>query len=578
MDEQNHLRSCRILLEQAAQQLLDIGHRHRSQAPDIDRLCASVQSFIQTRLDDLNPKIMVYGIYNAGKSTLLNALMGEAKAPMNDIPTTKRVVPYPWHEYTIFDTPGINAPEKDEELSKAQLEQSDVILFVMDTEGTFSLAKNYRELADIIRQGKHLLIVLNNKSERSLADEPDHFETIKQNVYADLAACFPNETPEGLASKIRLLVVNAQDALFARTTPELPELDRQTILEASNLPRLEEAIIEEYGRTSGFTILNQLKIRLLDLIAQLADTLLKLRTDAESQRTTDAFAELQNLQDSIQAQVSDHARDLGKDLGDDIYSLLLNCSDQSQAEHDIMVTGRQFAEQLNDFLLQQLQNASGRTQKIMLDFAGLSAADLDLNLPQPTNGTDAPSSLTLFPEGHAPRRHGCQPDGGLLPLAAPLAGKAIATGLTKALPVIQNIPLVGVLLTKVIGPVIPVIGPIITILSALSLFGGGRDRAAEEEMLQLRRQAQEQERQQREIARQKQTLHDESRRIARKLIAGMIASATDLIAQAFKADRDHIAQTAQRQQGKLAAIIDDLQALNDIRSRLENQLGDIGAL
>lgn len=579
MDEQNHLHSCRILLEQAAQQLFDIGHRHSSQAPDIDRLCASVQSFIQTRLDDLNPTIMVYGIYNAGKSTLLNALMGEARAPMNDIPTTKRVVPYPWHEYTIFDTPGINAPEKDEELSKAQLEQSDVILFVMDTEGTFSLAKNYRELADIIRQGKHLLIVLNNKSERSLADEPEHFETIKQNVYADLAACFPNETPEGLARKIRLLVVNAQDALFARTTPELPEQDRQTILEASNLPRLEEAIIEEYGRTSGFTILNQLKIRLLDLIAQLANTLLKLRTDAESQRITDAIAELQALQDSIQAQVSDHARDLGKDLGDDIYSLLLQSTDKSQAEHDIMATGRQFAEQLNDFLLQQLQNASGRTQKIMLDFAGLSAADLDLSLPQPTHDTDDPSSLTLFPDSHAPRQHGRQPDGGLLPLAAaPLAGKAITTGLTKALPVIQNIPLLGGILTKVLGPAIPVIGPIITILTTLSLFGGGRDSAAEAEMRQLRRQAQEQERLERERARQKQVLHDESRRIARKLIAGMIASATDLIAQAFKADRDHIAQTAQRQQGELAAIIDDLQALNDIRVRIENQLGDIGAL
>lgn len=578
MDEQNHLFSCRKLLEQAAQQTLDIAHRYASQTPDINRLRTSVQTFLQTRLDDLNPKIMVYGIYNAGKSTLLNALIGEAKAPMNDIPTTKRVVPYAWHEYTIFDTPGINAPEKDEELSKAQLEQSDVIIFVMDTEGTFSLAKNYRELADIIRQGKHLLIVLNNKSERSLADEAEHFETIKRNVYADLATCFPDETPEGLAGKIRLLVVNAQDALFARTTAELPEQDRQTILEASNLPRLEEAIIEEYGRTSGFTILNQLKIRLLDLIAHLADALLKLKTDAESQRTADAIAELQNLQDSILAQVADHARDLGKDLGDDIYSLLLDCSDTSQAEHRIMATGRQFAEQLNDYLLQQLQNASGRTQKIMLDFAGLSSSDLDLSLPQPANGADGSPLTQQLPETPAGRRQGSQPpDGGLLPLAAPLAGKAITTGLTKALPLIQSIPLLGGILTKIIGPVIPVIGPIVTLLS-LSLFGGGRDSAEEEEMRQLRRQAQEQERLARERARQKQELLDESSRIARKLIAGMITSATDLIAQAFRPDRDHIAQTVRQQQGELATIIDDLQTLNDIRAHIKTQLGDLSAL
>lgn len=46
------------------------------------RLCAE-------RLNDLNPKLMVYGIYNADKSTLVNALMGGEYAPVGDVPTTK---------------------------------------------------------------------------------------------------------------------------------------------------------------------------------------------------------------------------------------------------------------------------------------------------------------------------------------------------------------------------------------------------------------------------------------------------------------------------------------------------------
>ena len=66
----------------------------------------ALAAFIRDRLEDGRPTIMVYGIYNAGKSTLLNALAGEERAPVSNRPETSVVTPYYWRDFEILDTPG----------------------------------------------------------------------------------------------------------------------------------------------------------------------------------------------------------------------------------------------------------------------------------------------------------------------------------------------------------------------------------------------------------------------------------------------------------------------------------------
>ena len=48
------------------------------------------------KIESAQPIIMVYGIYNAGKSSILNELMGEDRAKVADVPMTDRVDPYEW--------------------------------------------------------------------------------------------------------------------------------------------------------------------------------------------------------------------------------------------------------------------------------------------------------------------------------------------------------------------------------------------------------------------------------------------------------------------------------------------------
>jgi ribosome biogenesis GTPase A len=79
---------------------------------------------IEDKLNNFRPALMVYGTYNSGKSTLLNALFGkEEMAKTGDSPETAEVYEYQYNGFTIYDTPGINAPIEHETVTKEHLKK-----------------------------------------------------------------------------------------------------------------------------------------------------------------------------------------------------------------------------------------------------------------------------------------------------------------------------------------------------------------------------------------------------------------------------------------------------------------------
>ena len=76
------------------------------------------------------PNIVCTGIYNAGKSTLLNALCGEERFPTGDVPTTKAVAQAEFGGAVYIDTPGLNAEGSDDQEAQAAYESADFIIFV----------------------------------------------------------------------------------------------------------------------------------------------------------------------------------------------------------------------------------------------------------------------------------------------------------------------------------------------------------------------------------------------------------------------------------------------------------------
>lgn len=75
-------------------------------------------------------KITCVGLYNAGKSTLLNAITQSNHFPTGDIPTTKKIAVFEQKGCTYVDTPGLNANATDDNTTQKALEDTDLLIFV----------------------------------------------------------------------------------------------------------------------------------------------------------------------------------------------------------------------------------------------------------------------------------------------------------------------------------------------------------------------------------------------------------------------------------------------------------------
>lgn len=103
---------------------------------DIQRLTTAWEAFQAAKKQTIRqmPHIVCTGIYNAGKSTLLNALAEKEIFPTGDIPTTKKVTQAEFGGAMYIDTPGLNAMEEDDRETQAAYETADFILFVANAQ------------------------------------------------------------------------------------------------------------------------------------------------------------------------------------------------------------------------------------------------------------------------------------------------------------------------------------------------------------------------------------------------------------------------------------------------------------
>ncbi|WP_241148743.1 GTPase [Photobacterium sanguinicancri] len=60
-------------------------------------LANQIHDELNKKVDDQVLQIMLYGAYNAGKSTFVNALIGEERANVGEIPTTDSVDIFDWN-------------------------------------------------------------------------------------------------------------------------------------------------------------------------------------------------------------------------------------------------------------------------------------------------------------------------------------------------------------------------------------------------------------------------------------------------------------------------------------------------
>lgn len=191
---------------------------------------SDVKARIDSRREDASPVITLFGTYNAGKSTLVNALIGAERATVSDRPETAVVQPYSFGGVTIFDTPGIDAPFEHEAISREHLKRSDIVLFVVGSNGMVDEWRIYDEIAALHTADKKVLLIVNNKDGLTEADT-DYLQ-IQEKVLENLQAAGERTNLPELHQAVPVRLVNAQMALKARLE------GKQKLLEASHLPAL----------------------------------------------------------------------------------------------------------------------------------------------------------------------------------------------------------------------------------------------------------------------------------------------------------------------------------------------------
>src|SRR5688572_29121962 len=155
---------------------------------DLERLAQLV-----TEMDELF-LLVVAGEYNAGKSTFINALLGDEVFAMGDLPTTRVISilrhgeagpPEPAGEHTriyryplevlrdleIVDTPGTNSIERmEEEITRGFVPRADLVLFVTSLLQPLT-ASELDFLGHIREWGKKVVFVVNGSDRRNSDDQ-----------------------------------------------------------------------------------------------------------------------------------------------------------------------------------------------------------------------------------------------------------------------------------------------------------------------------------------------------------------------------------------------------------------------
>ena len=137
--------------------------------------------------------IALIGSPNAGKSSLLNAMVGSERAIVTDIAgttrdTIKETISYKGINFNFFDTAGIRDTEDRIEKigvdkSKEHLFSSDIVLHIID--GSERLTSDDKEILNLVKGHNHIIVVNKIDKKRVLekfSDEVEVSALTKTNV------------------------------------------------------------------------------------------------------------------------------------------------------------------------------------------------------------------------------------------------------------------------------------------------------------------------------------------------------------------------------------------------------------
>ena len=171
----------------------------------LDKIVEDMEDDLSINEDEKSIKIAIVGRPNAGKSSIVNALLNENRLIVSDISGTTRdsinsKLKFENEEYTIIDTAGIRKKSKvDYGVEKFAVDRSirairdcDIAILVIDA--TIGLTDQDKKISQIIvESGKGIILAINKWD---IIENKDAYSTVKYSKKIESEAPFLNFVPK----------------------------------------------------------------------------------------------------------------------------------------------------------------------------------------------------------------------------------------------------------------------------------------------------------------------------------------------------------------------------------------------
>lgn len=324
----------------------------------------------QTMFEDKRRKadahIMVYGVYNAGKSTLINALLGKEVAEIDDVPKTDSVSAYRWGQYDILDTPGVDAPIEHQKITDEEMLKADAVIFVVNPVGAAEELSTLSKLLELVKARKQVFLVFNEKQSLTVED----FQKLKDQTQERLQRLAEKEGLSGVLKDIPIVRVNAKSAFKGKTE------NKSALLEKSGFPEFEKRLTEFLQGISLDEIYGRLKVQLVSFLSD-GLNVLQARSQANMvKKYDDLLKNIEHNQNQVRRNVrqaiSNERGSIASKVQNQLRRSVFEAQQSSQTgiEQHIEQVFQYSAEKVNDVLQTEL---SALMLQLQLDIDDLQA-------------------------------------------------------------------------------------------------------------------------------------------------------------------------------------------------------------
>jgi len=216
--------------------------------------------FLQEEASGL--RIAVFGKYNHGKSTLLNALIGKDVFKTADKRETIKNAEYKHNDVIWVDTPGLDADvqgKDDEEAMKGAFEIADILYLVHNVKSGELDKYEMKVFRDLMKQDKNyrkkMFLILTQIDQVST----DQLEQVKTQINKQIKKQLPELTTISISAqrycrgvsegKPKFIELSEMDSLFTLVASHLSQLD---ILRKQEIKRLVSKVRVELNDWKAF--------------------------------------------------------------------------------------------------------------------------------------------------------------------------------------------------------------------------------------------------------------------------------------------------------------------------------------